>query len=102
MHESGGIYSRKASLLDIQSNRAHKLQSIAGLNDSRAQPVVEAQFAVFEVIFKMEVCGSGSQRSSNFSQSQIVSRKQSNGASLQQVPDNSLRADAAVVRIRSL
>jgi hypothetical protein len=72
------------------------------LNYAWTKAVVEAQFAVLKMIFEVEICGGGSSDRNNLSQGQVVSRKQSNGAPLEQVSHHSFRADAAVVRIRSL
>ena len=73
----------RGSPLNIESNGPHKLQSVAGLNDALTQAMIEPQLTVFEVILKMEVCGSGFQRSSNFSQGQVVSGQQAYRASFQ-------------------
>src|ERR1700735_265227 len=91
-----------APLLNVETDRAHELQSVASLNDSRTQPVVETQFAVFEMIFEVEICGGGSHGNSNFGQGEIVRGKQSDGAALEEVPHHSFRADATVVRVCSL
>ena len=89
-------------LLNIEPDGAHELQSVAGLNDSRTQPVAKTQFAVFEMIFEVEVRGGGSHGNSDVSQGEIVSSEQSNGTSLQQVPHHSFGADPTVVRVGSL
>src|ERR1700733_16276548 len=64
--------------------------------------MVKAQFAVLEMILKMEVRALGSDVNSNFGESQVMSCKQSNSSSFQKIPYHSFRADATVVRVCSL
>src|ERR1700722_10235126 len=92
----------KALRLDVESDRAHELQRITGLNDSGAQTMVKAEFVLLEMILKMKIRSLRSDVYSNFGERQVMSCKQSNSSSFQEIPHHSFCADTTVVRICSL
>ena len=48
-------------LLDLQTDRAHQIQSIASLHYARLQPVIEVQFAVLQRVGEVDVDGAARQ-----------------------------------------
>src|SRR3984957_3755105 len=64
--------------------------------------MVKAQFAVLEMILEMKIRALGSDVNSNFGERQVMSCKQSNSSSFQQIPHHGFRADTTVVRVCSL
>src|ERR1700728_1448517 len=88
--------------LNVETDGAHQLQRIAGLNDPMAQMMIKSQFAIFQVILKVKIRAGGPYVNGDFGESQVVRCKQSDSSSLQQIPDHGFSADATVMRVCSL
>src|ERR1051326_1370865 len=93
---------RFRALGNIQPNGLHQLHAIAGGDHAGTETVVEGKAVILKALLKMRVADALRKTFFKRSQSKIVGRDQTDGGVVNQCPQHSFRADAAIMRVSSL
>ena len=83
----------------LEPDRPHQRQCVGVLDDAGTHEVVEAHFAVLEMVGEMDVHGDRTKGGDDLGEGEVMRGDQADRAAVEQASKNRLGSGAAVVRV---